>query len=277
MACFHPLEAYRTRAGEVRIGKQLPDSQPLSLPCGGCIGCRLDRAKSWALRCHLELQGHRSAVFTTLTYNEKNVPPTLRKRDLQLWLKRFRKALGPTRPIRFFASGEYGEKNQRPHYHAILYGIDVSASGEIEATWRKGYCKTVPVTPAAIAYVAGYTSKKVGFRLARGERVDPETGEVYEWEPPFVQMSRRPGIGARAKQWPESWREFGIHNGKRVPVPRYLHEAWREQATPESIAQLEYERQQRGMSREAVTREALQAAELYAIAKQRLQADRRKL
>lgn len=69
----------------------------------------------------MELKDHRTAVFTTLTYDEQHCPPTLDRTHLAKFLKRIRRAAEPLR-IRFFASGEYGEKNARPHYHAILYG-----------------------------------------------------------------------------------------------------------------------------------------------------------
>lgn len=251
----------------------------------------MDRAKHWTLRCSLENQRHRSSVFTTLTYDDEHLPPTLSKRHIQLFIKRLRKK--SDRPFRHFTAGEYGEQNQRPHYHSILFGLEAVEHGDvIERTWGKGFCKTVAVTPAAIAYVAGYAAKKIGFKMERGERVDPDTGEVYEWEPPFIMMSsggltrdkegnkiRHQGIGGWAKQHPESWRDYGIHNGNKVPVPRYLHQAWKDQATPEEIARREYERQERKMKGEpeGITKEQLQAAELLAAAKQRLQADRRKL
>jgi hypothetical protein len=132
MACLHPLKAYQSRNGNVTMGRAPPDTAPLALPCGGCLGCRTARAKEWALRCQLELQEHDHAVFTTLTYDEKYLPPTLNKRHLTLWLKKLRKRTGTTQPVRFFACGEYGEQNARPHYHAILYGLstkDTQAAG----------------------------------------------------------------------------------------------------------------------------------------------------
>lgn len=266
MPCYHPLTAWRSPSGEILLAKEeAAVTRDLRLPCGGCLGCRLSRAAEWMLRCTLELQQHRSAVFTTLTYNDEHLPPTLDRRALQLWLKRLRHQAA--RPIRFFASGEYGEQNKRPHYHAIVYALDVDDAPLVERTWNKGYCKTVTATPATIAYVAGYNSKAIGWKkTATEERVDPTTGEVYQWQPPFQEMSRRPGIGGHARQWPQSWRSYAVHNGHTMPVPRFLHESWKQQATEEEIEQLQIEKIKKAILRDT-TQPRRQAAEKIAQAK----------
>ena len=234
-------------------------------------------AKAWALRCRLELQLHDSAVFTTLTYSDEKLPPTLRKVDLQLFLKRLRRRLGSTRPVRFFASGEYGERTARPHYHAILYGLDKDRDADlIEATWGNGHTHTDSVSPASIAYVAGYTAKKIGWRREEAqERVDPETGEVYQWQPPFVQMSRRPGIGGHARQWPSSWRLYAVDDGYKMPVPRFLHDSWKAQASKEEIEELLDIKSR--LPRKDTSETALRSRELSAISKHSLQSLNRKL
>nr|QXN72833.1 MAG: replication initiator protein [Microvirus sp.] len=258
------------------LGKEQPDSAPLALPCGGCLGCRTDKARQWALRCHLELQSHESAVFTTLTYADDQAPPTLAKSDLSGFLKRVRKALPGG--VRFFASGEYGERTNRPHYHALLYGPSVADARRIEAAWGHGFTRTEAVTPARIAYVAGYCQKKIGYKLHARECVDPSTGEVFAWQPPFIQMSRRPGIGANAKRWPESWRLFGVHNGREMPVPRYLHEAWRNNATALETESLDYEKSQRRLQLgRDLSPARLAAAEEIAAARHSLRGARRSL
>lgn len=279
MPCHHPMPAYRTYGGIVSLGKEPRNSkETLLLPCGGCLGCRKSTAKAWALRCMLELQDHNSATFTTLTYDDKTLPVTLRKRDLQLYFKKLRKG-SKTNRIRFFACGEYGEQNQRPHYHAIIYGMDaMHDEGRISKAWGKGHVKTVAVTPAAIAYTAGYAAKKIGFRMeADVERVDPQTGEIYNWQPPFLQMSRRPGIGATARQHTESWRDYAILNGTRIPVPQYLKQSYLETETGEQKEIREHEQYLRKLTKERISQRMLSANEQIAIAEQRLQADRRKL
>lgn len=280
MSCYHPIVAWRSSSGTVTLGKEPPDSQKLGLPCGSCLGCRQDEARGWALRSHLEMQRHAHTVFTTLTYARD--PKILWKPDLQLWLKRLRKAVEPTR-IRFFAVGEYGERFKRPHYHALLFGLGQDHAEQIEKTWGHGYTKTIPATPACIAYVAGYCQKKIGWKLER--RVDDETGEVV-WEPPFRLMSRggrheKKGLGGHARDdWPTSWRDHAVLHGQRMPVPRYLHAGWREKASQEERERLEYERYReralRGTLTQEETQQRLKAKEALAVARQNLRAARRK-
>nr|CAI9750592.1 replication initiation protein [Microvirus sp.] len=109
----------------------------VQIPCGRCIGCRLEYSRQWANRCLLELQYHDSAYFVTLTYNDEAVPRriysdektgevheamSLQKKDFQLFMKRLRRRFSDDK-IRFFAAGEYGGNTFRPHYHAILFGL----------------------------------------------------------------------------------------------------------------------------------------------------------
>lgn len=241
----------------------------MRLPCGGCIGCRKARAREWALRCTLELAEHDRTVWCTLTYDDDHLPPTLSKRDLSGFVKRLR-ARGER--IRFFASGEYGERTLRPHYHAILFGL--REDSQVQAAWSAGFTRVDSVSPAAISYVAGYCAKKVGWKLERGERIDYRTGEVYEWQPPFVLMSRRPGIGAAARRFPASWRRFAVHGGSPMPVPRYLHESWVSTASDLEILLLESEKREDSLLRDSSSAR-LVAGERIAVAKSGLDAAKR--
>lgn len=281
MSCFHPYVGFRL-GQKFQLHKPFPgdEAHRFRIPCGGCLGCRLDRARQWALRCQLEAEVHDRAAFVTLTYDEAHVPPTLRKDHLVRWLDRLR-YLSAVR-FRFFACGEYGDLYQRPHFHALLFGMsDPSAIREAwtTGTTRKreprGIVSVDPVTPRSIAYVAGYAAKKIGWAREPQERLDRETGELYTWQPPFVHMSRNPGIGAWARAHPASWKSYAIHQGRRVPVPPYLHKAWKDQAHPDEIAQLEAERLQRPPR--DLSRERLDAAEAVAQAKHNIQSTRRKL
>lgn len=275
MPCFHPLQAWRVQSGDVVISNKPLDGANLQLPCGNCLGCRTQRAQAWALRCQLELQNHHTATFVTLTYDDAHLPLTLDKRHVSAYLKKLRKTI-PAK-LRFFASGEYGEHTNRPHYHAILYGVSQLHSPQCEEAWGKGHVRVDPATPASIAYVAGYCSKKIGYRRFTHERVDPTTGEVYQWQPPFIQMSRNPGIAAsfRADKYLNNWRLYAVKDGHKMPVPRYLKKAWLSVATPEDTDKLATELEQ--LNRQAPSKAQLRAMEKIAEAEQRQRADKRNL
>lgn len=125
MPCFHPIACWQRAPGEKPVFSMRNLSathELIYVPCGRCIGCRLEHSRKWAMRCMMEASMHEDNSFITLTYDEEHLPVgrSLVPRDLQLFLKRLRKAVDV--PIRFFACGEYGELNQRPHYHAIIFG-----------------------------------------------------------------------------------------------------------------------------------------------------------
>lgn len=224
------------------------------------------------IRSRFELRDHKVACWSTLTYDEDHLPPTLDKRHLQLFFKRLRKY----QKVRFLACGEYGELTYRPHYHAILFGI---AEGDpiVQKVWPYGFAQTHSLSDAAVAYVAGYVSKKLGTIEAADERVDPRTGEVYNYQPPFLQASRRPGIGSNARRlFSSSWRRSAIVDGRPVPVPRYLHAAWADKASPDDIRALNQEMREstRLLDRSP---ERLEAGEAIAFKRRELSALRRVL
>lgn len=227
------------------------------------------RAREWALRCTLELGAHDCSKWCTLTYDDVHLPSTLAKQHLSGFVKRLRSR---GERLRFFASGEYGERTERPHYHAILFGLREEA--RVQACWPYGFARVDRLTPAAISYVAGYCSKKVGCQLESGERVDHKTGEVYDYQAPFVLMSRRPGIGAAARRFSSSWRRFAVHAGSPMPVPRYLHASWLQSASDLDISLLESEKRTDALMRDS-SRERLEAGELLAMSRLSLSAARR--
>lgn len=213
------------------------------------------------------------------------------KADLSGYMKRLREDIAPRR-IKFFASGEYGDKFDRPHYHAILFGLHHQRDrAAIVDAWsrrasRSRYAAPVPLgfvdvqkcNPAAIAYVAGYAAKKLSpNRFDRVELVDTETGEVVERQEPFILMSRggRGGVGiggVSRDQYPDAWRSYVVHGGTKAAVPRYLHEAWRRRASDQDLQALMDERS----SLVSRTREELEAAEQVALVRHSHTAQRRR-
>lgn len=280
MPCVYPVPAARDSAsGRMALSsvsvRDLVDREgELSpslflLPCGTCVGCQISRAREWAIRCELEQQLHLVCSFVTLTYSDRYVPPTLSRDHLSRFVRYMRRYVGP---FRFFGCGEYGDYTHRPHYHAILYGTaDREAA---QRAWGKGFVTLEGVTPGRIAYTAGYCAKKLGWSRDREERVDYSTGEVYRHQPPFLQMSRRPGIGGDFRKHWRSWRKSAIWQRREFPVPRFLHESYKENASESELAELELEKLE---SRMMPTIYELASSEAIARARTRLRSERSKL
>lgn len=204
------------------------------IPCGKCIDCRLQYARQWADRCVYESYYYpeNECYFVTLTYNEENIvdvnsdmfPGTLVKEHLQKFMKRLRRKIEYEKHnlyilqrsdrsekdcnengVRYFACGEYGSKSFRPHYHLLVYGINLfefpyenwlpSKSGRkqwrslyLEDIWKNGFVTFSQFSWDTAAYVARYTLKKV-------KGITPEYYSSVGLLPEFTVMSRKPGIG----------------------------------------------------------------------------------
>lgn len=205
---------------------------PLKIPCGKCFGCLLERSRQWAMRCMHEKRMHRTgSAFLTLTYDDKNNPGTLVKRDLQLFMKKLRKVRPPG--LRFFACGEYGEQFLRPHFHILLFNThfpdqknisklnlnsgntteySLKSSAELQSIWPLGLHRIGDVNFQSCAYVARYLMKKQADKPLPG------------LAPEFVVMSRRPGLGAAYFDKYQSEiinHDKVIINGTPVGVPRF--------------------------------------------------------
>ena len=141
------------------------------------------------------------------------------------------------RRIKYFACGEYGELEQRPHYHAIVFGLKPCEScwscrekligripdnptGDcllIRENWKMGNVHIGNVEAASCFYVAGYMKKQ--------QWIGKEAKKKYETthrEPPFNTQSI--GLG---EQYCLTHREYFEEklgctvNGVEVGLPKY--------------------------------------------------------
>lgn len=244
MPCYTPLSAYRskefTSTGKRGITfdrNSALSSEVLRLPCGQCIGCRLERSRQWAIRCMHEKRMHEYAYFITFTYSPDCLPQdmSLRKPDMQLFWKRLRKKYGR---FRYYMCGEYGETNGRPHYHAIVYGItfpdmvfykksrdgsSLYVSERLDETWKLGMCVIGDVTFESAAYVARYiVDKRFGPTADEHYSFVDADGVIHARLPEYTDMSK--GIG---KAWFEKYgaeayqHDSVIMNGREIRPPRY--------------------------------------------------------
>lgn len=200
MPCYKPLKAYYGPGGpKFKITESFGTRHPIELPCGRCIGCRLQKAKEWALRCTHEAQMHEHNQFVTLTYNDPSLPEnySLDHLHFQKFIRALRQGTG--KKIRYYMCGEYGNicpahghwvehpipdkpetpqcgtcRTGRPHYHAILFGLELPdrylwyvrngnrmyRSPTLEKYWHRGNSECTDVTFQSSGYVARYCLKK---------------------------------------------------------------------------------------------------------------------
>nr|QJB20804.1 MAG: replication initiator protein [Microvirus sp.] len=241
MVCYAPLQAWRQkndtrlafRRGPATFGEMIP------LPCGQCIGCRIDRSSQWAMRCMNERrmwEKTHAGSFLTLTYRPEDLPPggTLVKRDLQLFMKRIRNANGAG--VRFYGVGEYGGIFGRPHYHVLLFNVGFAdkafyksgkrdgetlyVSKSLAEMWPHGHSVFGDVTYDSCAYVSGYIIDKI-----TGEKAD-------DWyagrQPEFSVMSKGIGASYYMKYAHEIYaHDSVIIKGAARRPPRYYDDKWK--------------------------------------------------
>lgn len=180
MKCNQPLSIWPHRsidwidAGNVE--------KPVSVPCGKCLPCLSNRRNDWSFRLQVEWKHSLSSMFVTLTYHPKFLPygGSLKKRDLQLFMKRLRKRDCNSK-LRYYAVGEYGSKTARPHYHLLLFNC--SDEKYIRSSWQLGQVHIGKVSLASVAYCTKYI-------------VQPPD-KIGDLEKPFAVMSRSYGIGGK--------------------------------------------------------------------------------
>lgn len=258
--CYSPIQAWKPVGGGKLIFRRKPgqeDAGELTVPCGQCIGCRLDRSVAWAIRVMHESQMHDSSIFGTFTYDDEHLPygETLYYRHFQLFMRKLRKRVPG---VRFFMCGEYGDTFKRPHYHAALFGVFLAdrypwrkssagfqlyRSPLLDSLWEFGSAEFGELSFESAAYVARYCVKKV-----TGERADShyaklvlETGEVIQQEPEFMRCSLKPGIGAK---WFEEFRndlfcfDGVIVDGRTLPIPRFYREMFSDDELSEYVMRM---------------------------------------
>lgn len=260
MPCYSPLQAtYQLRDDgkkEIIWDEEALEAfrrdtfipNQLSLPCGNCIGCRLERSRQWAVRITHEASMYPNNCFITLTINDDHIEKicpkekggySLNRKTPQNFLKRLRRHdeyhhqkqnLEP-RKIRAFYSGEYGDDNSRPHYHMCLFNYHFEdqkywkhinnnryyCSDLLNTLWPYGYSSISELNFDTAAYVARYCVKKINGK---------QKEEHYQGKlPEFCQASLKPGIGS---SWLDKYGETDafnhdeiVVNGHKCKLPRY--------------------------------------------------------
>lgn len=239
MSCYHPIPVWYREGHKVLFRK--PEAslfslyKPITIPCGVCIGCKLDRSKDWTGRLLMEYELNKDAFFITLTYDDVHLPKngSLCKRDVQLFLKRLRKMF-PFLTIKYFCAGEYGSTTFRPHYHLVVFGVNLfnevfkskkyDNSGHfksevLDKLWSNGFSLFSAVTPENIGYTTRYTLKKVNYKVK--DRSLKKFGLIDE----FLLCSKGLGFNYFLLNY-DRLVSNGVYyySGNAYPLPRYFLE-----------------------------------------------------
>lgn len=250
MPCYHLIKVYRSKEGRNKGTGKWPitfdktkgyEDLQIVIPCGKCIGCRLEKSRNWAMRCEKEAQLHDENYFLTLTYNEDNCNMSLNREDITKFLKKIRQDLirkNGKSDFKYFQCGEYGDLLQRPHHHICLFNYSIDdkvfikahkgnnyyVSPYIEKKWKHGFHWISDFSFETAAYTARYVCKKI-----TGEKAE----EHYQGRmPEYVTMSRRPAI---AYDWYKKYAN-GIYDNDKIVIrnnytckpPRYFDKKFEE-------------------------------------------------
>lgn len=155
----------------------------MPFPCGRCPPCAKRRIDGWVFRMLQEEKNHLFSHFVTLTYDPMHLPVspnghmTLDKSEFPRFMKRLRKIVPRGTILKYFACGEYGTDNSRPHYHAIIFGcpdVNLFADAWTLNSEPIGLIDVGQVSGDSIAYTVGYINKKASVTPRRGDDRVPE-------------------------------------------------------------------------------------------------------
>lgn len=124
--------------------------------CRKCPACLRHRARMWYARSMREVVAADRTWFVTLTW--RGDAPTAPYRDIQLYLKRLRRRVGP---VRFMAVQEAGDEGGRLHWHLLLHTGDHVRVRHLRHDWPVGFCKFAHATPDKVGYMAHYGVKSM--------------------------------------------------------------------------------------------------------------------
>jgi hypothetical protein len=288
MACYHPLTAWRSLkvnpSGKHPLSftehEVLPFSK-LEIPCGRCIGCRIDRSQQWGTRIMHEARYHEKTCFLLLTYDDQHLPEhgQLVPPDAKKFCKAVNDKFGPElrrlfgHGVRYFLCGEYGDLTGRPHYHVILFGVDFAEdrkpwkkSGKHQlwrsetATrlWGRGNVDIGSLSEQSGEYAARYCLKKVNGEMAKDHyaRIDPATGEWFMLHAEFIRMSNKPGIGRLFFDDPANRNMYDRGGFPRnrsshlKKIPRY-YDSQLEKVDPDRFEEIKRKRKKDALKRKA--------------------------
>jgi len=283
MPCYKPLKGYRDPfTGALKFNKK-DTLQEMEVACGQCLGCRVDYTLMWSIRIAHEASMHQHNYgnsWATLTYRDASACTEQQYKDghhihpqgqlipshVSKFIRSLRKA-NSDHKIRYFYCGEYGDENQRPHYHICIFnhtfhdqylwkddeGVYTYESQELQSHWPYGFTTVSELTLDNAAYTAGYCHKKITGDKAHDHylRCD-QYGEAYWLLPEYCRMSTGrkfpAGLGASFYEkfntdiFPSDTSPIPGHSEKQL-VPRYYTNILAEQ-NPAMLEKIKATRQE---------------------------------
>ena len=165
-------------------------------PCGHCVHCRAQKKVAWSSRVIADYYAyHQKAIFLTLDYQDAYLPnarpvynevtgecyyyksglPRLTgdlcrphaNNFLMKFRSKFKRKYGFMPEIKYFLVGEYGSRFGRPHYHALILGLDINQVEVMEllkSCWSYGRCTIEKPRNAehCIKYISSYLFDSIG-------------------------------------------------------------------------------------------------------------------
>lgn len=215
MACLTPYQVRNQKKITIQ------DLHWIPVPCGKCPDCLERRKENWCFRLKKQEEVSASALFITLTYDNKHVPRskngflTLDKAHFQNFMKALRRNTQLNVKISYYAVGEYGSTTHRPHYHAIIFN---ALEADIRKSWIHGHIDVGSFSTGSVSYVASYINKG---RLVPAHPRDDRAKE-------FALMSKKMGINYLTPAVIDYHKAdlnrnyLTYEGGYKKPLPRYF-------------------------------------------------------
>lgn len=210
--CVNPLSIYNREK-----------DRTIPVPCGRCPQCTKLKINSWIFRLKQEQKISSSVAFITLTYDDQhlryalNGKPTLRKLDIQNFMKALRKEqlLYSNETLKYYAVGEYGTKYGRPHYHIIMFNLHPKTN--LKNAWKYGFIDISPARQASINYTLKYISKP-----KTKTKQDEQLREFSLMSKGIGKNYLTPAIINYHSQLENCY--LTTENGYKMPLPKYYKE-----------------------------------------------------
>lgn len=223
MACSQPKYYDSVRDWQGRL---------IPIPCHYCLCCRLDDQYLMQQRLQAEYVCSGGCAFVTFTYDDDHLYfregyslPSLNRWHVHKYIDKIRHTLQrkhlhtsrSSSSFSYYLCGEYGDKFNRPHYHALFFNLDFwECMNFFKDSWKYGSVKVLPVKNGSIRYVTKYMSKNQTPSQVQKQYYD--VGLL----PPFSSWSR--GLGSclfYAHKDEIARYGYMIIGSRHVPVPVY--------------------------------------------------------